>query len=178
MDFAISCSAIVHLKQCQAHVDLGSMLQQYKDHKGRAEWLAVEEGERETRVMLEQAQVRQLLEDLESDEEIPAQAHAKTLMKAKPEDILQEDSEPQAKKQKVGCWERSVGKLTSKATLSGRVARSDIGVHDLPWFMARKGTLEASLPEKVEDLSGDVSHYSGHGSVDQNVVHLREHVVF
>ncbi|KAH0625844.1 hypothetical protein JD844_034175, partial [Phrynosoma platyrhinos] len=69
------------------------------------------------RQMLEQAQSRRLLEDSDSDEDrIPAPA--KTLPKAKPTDILQE---PQAKKLKVESWERSVGKLSHKAKLSGLV---------------------------------------------------------
>ncbi|XP_077188034.1 splicing factor YJU2 [Paroedura picta] len=109
------------LNQRQAHVDFESMLQQYKDFEEEQKRLAVEEDEREMRAMLDQAQARRLLEDSDSDED-PAQAPAKTFPKAKPTDILQEVSEPQAKKLKVECWEKSIGKLSSKSGLSGLVA--------------------------------------------------------
>ncbi|XP_015285252.1 PREDICTED: coiled-coil domain-containing protein 94 [Gekko japonicus] len=121
MEVLENLQELKELNQRQAHVDFESMLQQYKDYEEEQKRLAVEEDEREMKAMLEQAQARRLLEDSDSDED-PAQAPAKTLTKAKPTDILQEDPEPQAKKLKVECWERSIGKLSTKATLSGLVA--------------------------------------------------------
>ncbi|KAL7993029.1 hypothetical protein Chor_017285 [Crotalus horridus] len=70
--------------------------------------------------MLEQAQSRKMLEDSDSEEDLPP-ARPKPLAKGKPTDILQLDSEPQAKKPKLESWERSVGKLSVKTQLSGLV---------------------------------------------------------
>ncbi|XP_053148472.1 splicing factor YJU2 isoform X2 [Hemicordylus capensis] len=108
------------LNQRQAHVDFESMLQQYKDYEEEQKRQELEDDEREMKAMLEQAQSRRLLEDSSSDED-PAPAPAKSSVKVNPTDILQEDLEPQPKKQKLETWERSVGALSSKAKLSGLV---------------------------------------------------------
>ncbi|XP_054837571.1 splicing factor YJU2 [Eublepharis macularius] len=120
MEVLENLQELKELNQRQAHVDFESMLQQYKDYEEEQKRLALEEDEREMKAMLEQAQGRRLLEDSDSDEE-SAEAPAKPFLKAKPTDILQEDSEPQAKKQKVESWERSIGKLSGKDVLSGLV---------------------------------------------------------
>ncbi|XP_063003138.1 splicing factor YJU2 [Elgaria multicarinata webbii] len=108
------------LNQRQAHVDFESMLQQYKDYEEQQKQRELEEDEQEMKAMLEKAQSRRLLEDSDSDDD-PAPAPAKPFVKVKPTDILQEVPEPEAKKPKLESWERSVGKLTHKAKLSGLV---------------------------------------------------------
>lgn len=73
--------------------------------------------------MLEQAQNRRLLEDSDSEEE-PAKTKPRPnpAGQTKPTDILQEDPQPQSKKPRTESWERSVGKLSTKAQLAGLVA--------------------------------------------------------
>ncbi|KAF4804460.1 fibronectin type III and SPRY domain-containing protein 1 [Turdus rufiventris] len=71
--------------------------------------------------MLEQAQNRRLLEDSDSDEE-PRKPRPNPTALTKPTDILQEDPQPQSKKPRTESWERSVGKLSTKAQLAGLVA--------------------------------------------------------
>ncbi|KAL8184129.1 UNVERIFIED_CONTAM: hypothetical protein K2H54_007272 [Gekko kuhli] len=130
MEVLENLQELKELSQRQANVDLESMLQHYQDREEEEqERLAAEEDEREMRAMLEEARARRLLKD--SDDEDPAQAHAKALTKAKPPDtVLQEDSaESQAKKRKVGCWGRSIGKMTSKAALSGLVVARQRKLH-------------------------------------------------
>ncbi|XP_061468142.1 splicing factor YJU2-like [Rhineura floridana] len=108
------------LNQRQAHVDFESMLLQHQANEEQQRPWALEEDERETKAMLEQGQSRKLLQDFDSDEDSPP-GPAKWFAKAKPADIPREDSEPQAKKMKVESRERSVGKLSDKAKLSGLV---------------------------------------------------------
>nr|XP_056723480.1 splicing factor YJU2 [Euleptes europaea] len=131
MEVLENLQELKELNQRQAQVDFESMLQQYKDYEEEQKRLAVEEDEREMKAMLEQAQARRLLEDSDSDEE-STRAPVKSLPTAKPTDILQEDAEPQAKKQKVECWERSVGKLSGKTALSGLVAAKRKPNHSTP----------------------------------------------
>ncbi|XP_066492453.1 splicing factor YJU2 [Tiliqua scincoides] len=119
MEVLENLQELKELNQRQAHVDFESMLRQYKDYEEEQRQLELEEDEREMKAMLEQAQSRRLLEDSSSDEE---PATEKSFTKTRPTDILQEDSEPQAKKSKVESWERSVGKLSNKVKLSGLVA--------------------------------------------------------
>ncbi|XP_042335756.1 splicing factor YJU2 [Sceloporus undulatus] len=120
MEVLENLQELKELNQRQAHVDFESMLQQYKEYEEQQKQREIEEDKQEMKQMLEQAQSRRLLEDSDSDEDrVPAPA--KSLPRAKPTDILQEDSEPQTKKLKVESWERSVGKLSHKAKLSGMV---------------------------------------------------------
>ncbi|XP_008122825.1 splicing factor YJU2 [Anolis carolinensis] len=121
MEVLENLQELKELNQRQADVDFEAMLQQYKDSEERRKQWEAEEDELEMKEMLEQAQSRRLLEDSDSDED-RALAPAKPLTKAKPTDILQENPEPPAKRQKVESWERSVGNLTHKAQLSGMVA--------------------------------------------------------
>ncbi|XP_061438899.1 splicing factor YJU2-like, partial [Rhineura floridana] len=120
MEVLENLQKLKELNQCQAHVDLESMLQQYQAYEEQQRPRELEEDEQETKAMLEQAQSRKLLQDSDSDEDsLPGPT--KSFAKAKPTDILREDSETQAKKMKVESWERSVGKLSNKAKLSGLV---------------------------------------------------------
>uniref|UniRef100_A0ACB8GEW2 Protein CWC16 n=1 Tax=Sphaerodactylus townsendi TaxID=933632 RepID=A0ACB8GEW2_9SAUR len=130
MEVLENLQELKELNQRQARVDFESMLQQYKDYEEQKR-RAVEEDEQEMKAMLEQAQARRLLEDSDSDEE-SVRPPAKSLPKAKPTDFLPEDSEPQAKKPKVESWERSIGKLSSKAELSGLVATKKKPNHSTP----------------------------------------------
>ncbi|XP_053228522.1 splicing factor YJU2 [Podarcis raffonei] len=121
MEVLENLQELKELNQRQAHVDFESMLQQYKDYEEQQKERELEEDEQETKTMLEQAQSRRLLQDSDSEDEDSASRPAKPFAKAKPTDILQEYSEPQAKKLKVESWERSIGKLSSKVKLSGLV---------------------------------------------------------
>ncbi|XP_041324101.1 splicing factor YJU2-like [Pyrgilauda ruficollis] len=73
------------------------------------------------KAMLEQAQNRRLLVDSDSDEE-PAKPRPNPTAQTKPTDILQEDPQPQSKRPRTESWERSVGKLSTRAQLAGLVA--------------------------------------------------------
>ncbi|KAJ6654452.1 hypothetical protein lerEdw1_006873, partial [Lerista edwardsae] len=119
MEVLENLQELKELNQRQAHVDFESMLRQYKDYEEEQRRLELEEDEREMKAMLEQAQSRRLLEDSSSDEE---PAPAKSCAKTKFTDLLLEDLGPQAKKPKLESWERSLGKLSNKAKLSGLVA--------------------------------------------------------
>lgn len=118
MEVLENLQELKELNQRQAHVDFESMLRQHKVYEEEQRRRELEEDEREMKDMLEKAQSRRLLEDSSSDEE---PAPVKSFGKTKPTDILQEDSEPQAKKSKAESWEKSVGKLSNKAKLSGLV---------------------------------------------------------
>ncbi|XP_061871179.1 splicing factor YJU2 isoform X3 [Colius striatus] len=125
MEVLENLQELKELNQRQANVDFEAMLKQYKEHEEEQRRKEQEEDEQEMnlspgRAMLEQAQNRHLLPDSDSDEE-PSKPHTNSLGKMKPTDILQEDPQPQTKKQKTESWERSVGKLNSKAQLAGLV---------------------------------------------------------
>ncbi|KAM3852501.1 splicing factor YJU2 isoform 2-T2 [Vipera latastei] len=120
MEVLENLQELKELNQRQANVDFESMLRQYKDFEEQQKQRELEEDEQEMKSMLEQAQSRKMLEDSDSEED-PAPARPKQLAKGKPTDILQVDSEPQAKKPKLESWERSVGKLSVKTQLSGLV---------------------------------------------------------
>ncbi|XP_030396173.1 splicing factor YJU2 isoform X2 [Gopherus evgoodei] len=120
MEVLENLQELKELNQRQANVDFESMLKQYKDYEEERKRRELEEDETEMKAMLEQAQSRRFLEDSDSDEEA-AQVPSRSVPKAKPTDILQEDTEPQSKKLKIESWERSVGKLNSKSQLAGLV---------------------------------------------------------
>ncbi|XP_026544839.1 YJU2 splicing factor homolog [Notechis scutatus] len=121
MEVLENLQELKELNQRQANVDFESMLHQYKELEEQQKQRELEEDEQEMKSMLEQAQSRRLLEDSDSEEDLPP-VRPKPLAKGKPTDILQQDSEPQAKKSKLESWERSVGKLSVKTQLSGLVA--------------------------------------------------------
>uniref|UniRef100_A0A8D0C9K0 Splicing factor YJU2 n=1 Tax=Salvator merianae TaxID=96440 RepID=A0A8D0C9K0_SALMN len=89
MEVLENLQELKELNQRQAHVDFESMLQQYKDLEERQREQEAEEDESEMKAMLEEAQGRRLLEDSDSDEDQP-QGPAKSVLKSKPTDILQE----------------------------------------------------------------------------------------
>lgn len=120
MEVLENLQELKELNQRQANVDFEAMLKQYKEMEQEQKRREQEEDEQEIKAMLEQAQNRRLLVDSDSDEE-PAKPHVKPEAKTKPTDILQEDPQPQSKKLKTESWERSVGKLTTKAQLAGLV---------------------------------------------------------
>ncbi|XP_026576148.1 YJU2 splicing factor homolog [Pseudonaja textilis] len=120
MEVLENLQELKELNQRQANVDFESMLHQYKEFEEQQKQRELEEDEQEMKSMLEQAQSRRLLEDSDSEEELPP-VRPKPPAKGKPTDILQQDSEPQAKKSKLESWERSVGKLSVKTQLSGLV---------------------------------------------------------
>uniref|UniRef100_A0A8C6XN17 Splicing factor YJU2 n=1 Tax=Naja naja TaxID=35670 RepID=A0A8C6XN17_NAJNA len=120
MEVLENLQELKELNQRQANVDFESMLHQYKEFEEQQKQRELEEDEQEMKSMLEQAQSRRLLEDSDSEEDLPP-VHSKPFAKGKPTDILQQDSEPRAKKSKLESWERSVGKLSVKTQLSGLV---------------------------------------------------------
>ncbi|XP_051625287.1 splicing factor YJU2 [Manacus candei] len=120
MEVLENLQELKELNQRQANVDFEAMLKQYKEYEEEQRRREQEEDEQEMKSMLEQAQNRRLLVDSDSDEEAakPRPKPAGT----NPTDILQEDPQPQSKKLRTESWERSVGKLNSKAQLAGLVA--------------------------------------------------------
>ncbi|NWW64835.1 YJU2 factor, partial [Ifrita kowaldi] len=109
------------LNQRQANVDFEAMLKQYKELEEEQRRKEQEEDEQEMKAMLEQAQNHWLLVDSDSDEEL-AKSCPNPTAQTKPTDILQDVSQPQSKKPRTESWERSVGKLSTKAQLAGLVA--------------------------------------------------------
>ncbi|XP_023798687.1 coiled-coil domain-containing protein 94 [Cyanistes caeruleus] len=120
MEVLENLQELKELNQRQANVDFEAMLKQYKELEEEQRRKEQEEDEQEMKAMLEQAQNRRLLVDSDSDEE-PAKPRANPTAQTKPTDILQED--PQSKRPRTESWERSVGKLSTKAQLAGLVAR-------------------------------------------------------
>ncbi|XP_064493286.1 splicing factor YJU2 [Pseudopipra pipra] len=120
MEVLENLQELKELNQRQANVDFEAMLKQYKEYEEEQRRREQEEDEQEMKSMLEQAQNRRLLVDSDSDEEAakPRPKPAGT----NPTDILQEDPQPQSKKLRTESWERSVGKLNSKAQLAGLVS--------------------------------------------------------
>ncbi|XP_066192448.1 splicing factor YJU2 [Sylvia atricapilla] len=121
MEVLENLQELKELNQRQANVDFEAMLKQYKELEEEQRRKEQEEDEQEMKAMLEQAQNRRLLLDSDSDEE-PAKAHPNPAAQTKPTDILQEDPQPQSKRPRTESWERSVGKLSTKAQLAGLVA--------------------------------------------------------
>ncbi|XP_064590242.1 splicing factor YJU2 [Zonotrichia leucophrys gambelii] len=122
MEVLENLQELKELNQRQANVDFEAMLKQYKELEEEQRRREQEEDEQEMKAMLEQAQNRRLLEDSDSDEE-PTKARPNPTAQSKPTDILQEDPQPQSKRPRMESWERSVGKLSTKAQLAGLVAR-------------------------------------------------------
>ncbi|XP_063249154.1 splicing factor YJU2-like [Prinia subflava] len=112
MEVVENLQELKELNQRQANVDFEAMLKQTRKEQ--------EEDEQEMKAMLEQAQHRRLL--LDSDSE-PAKPRPGASAPTKPTDILQEDPQPQSKRPRTASWERSVGKLSTRAQLAGLVAR-------------------------------------------------------
>ncbi|XP_032059536.1 splicing factor YJU2 isoform X1 [Aythya fuligula] len=121
MEVLENLQELKELNQRQANVDFEAMLRQYKEYEEEQKRREQEEDEQEMKAMLEEVQNRRLLVDSDSDEEA-AKPSTKPRAKTKPTDILQEDPQPQIKKQKTESWERSVGKLSSRTQLAGLVA--------------------------------------------------------
>ncbi|XP_030112631.4 splicing factor YJU2 [Taeniopygia guttata] len=122
MEVLENLQELKELNQRQANVDFEAMLKQYKELEEEQRRKEQEEDEQEMKAMLEQAQNRRLLVDSDSDEEA-AKPLPNPTARTKPTDILQEDPQPQSKKPRTESWERSVGKLSTKAQLAGLVAR-------------------------------------------------------
>ncbi|XP_063017218.1 splicing factor YJU2 isoform X2 [Melospiza melodia melodia] len=122
MEVLENLQELKELNQRQANVDFEAMLKQYKELEEEQRRREQEEDEQEMKAMLEQAQNRRLLEDSDSDEE-PTKARPNPTAQSKPTDILQEGPQPQSKRPRMESWERSVGKLSTKAQLAGLVAR-------------------------------------------------------
>ncbi|KAM4761322.1 splicing factor YJU2-like [Cyanocitta cristata] len=121
MEVLENLQELKELNQRQASVDFEAMLKQYKELEEEQRRKEQEEDEQEMKAMLEQAQNRRLLVDSNSDEK-PAKSCQNPVAQTKPTDILQEDPQPQSKKRRMESWERSMGKLSTKAQLAGLVA--------------------------------------------------------
>ncbi|NXR68225.1 YJU2 factor, partial [Rhadina sibilatrix] len=122
MEVLENLQELKELKQRQANVDFEAMLKQYKEMDEEQRRKEQEEDEQEMKAMLEQAQNRRLLVDSDSDEEL-AKPRPNSTAQTKPTDLLQEDPQPQSKKPRMESWERSAGKLSTKAQLAGLVVR-------------------------------------------------------
>ncbi|NWZ73211.1 YJU2 factor, partial [Acrocephalus arundinaceus] len=121
MEVLENLQELKELNQRQANVDFEAMLKQYKELEEEQRRKEQEEDEQEMRAMLEQAQNLRLLMDSDSDEE-PAKPRPNPTAQIKPKDILQENPQPQSKKPRTENWERSVGRLSTKAQLARLVA--------------------------------------------------------
>ncbi|NXR88747.1 YJU2 factor, partial [Hypocryptadius cinnamomeus] len=120
MEVLENLQELKELNQRQANVDFEAMLKQHKEVEEEQRRKEQEEDEQEMKAMLEQAQNRRLLVDSDSDEE-PTKRCPNPRAQTKPTAILQED--PQSKRPRMESWERSGGKLSTKAQLAGLVAR-------------------------------------------------------
>uniref|UniRef100_A0A8D2PMR3 Splicing factor YJU2 n=1 Tax=Zosterops lateralis melanops TaxID=1220523 RepID=A0A8D2PMR3_ZOSLA len=121
MEVLENLQELKELNQRQANVDFEAMLKQYQELEEEQRRKEQEEDEQEMKAMLEQAQNRRLLPDSDSDEET-AKPRPNPTAQSKPTDILQEDPQPQSKRPRTESWERSVGKLSTRAQLAGLVA--------------------------------------------------------
>ncbi|NXH28677.1 YJU2 factor, partial [Myiagra hebetior] len=121
MEVLESLQELKELNQRQANMDFEAMLKQHKGLEEEQRRKEQEEDEQEMKAILEQAQSCQLLVDSDSDEEL-AKSHLNSRAQTKPMDILQEEHQPQSKKLRTESWERSMGKLSTKAQLAGVVA--------------------------------------------------------
>ncbi|NXT71513.1 YJU2 factor, partial [Chaetops frenatus] len=158
MEVLENLQELKELNQRQANVDFEAMLKQYKELEEEQRRKEQEEDEQETKAMLEQAQNRRLLGDSDCGEE-PAKSRPSPTAQPKAPDILQEDAQPQGKKPRTASWERSVGKLSTKARLAGLVARrkqkADPALSDgmeTPGTMANTGWLPAAAAAAASSL--------------------------
>ncbi|NXR81223.1 YJU2 factor, partial [Pycnonotus jocosus] len=135
MEVLENLQELKELNQRQANVDFEAMLKQFKRVEEEQRHKEQEEDEQEMKAMLEEAQNRRLLVDSDSDEE-PAKPCLNPMAQTKPTGILQ-DPQPQSKKLRTESWERSTGKLSTKAQLAGLVAR-------------RKQKLDPALENRME----------------------------
>ncbi|NXQ24583.1 YJU2 factor, partial [Alaudala cheleensis] len=145
MEVLENLQELKELNQCQAKVDFEAMLKQYQELEEEQRLKEQEEDEQEIKVMLEQAQNRRLLVDSDSDKE-PGKPRLNPTAQTKPRDILQEEPQPQSKKLRTESWERSLGKLSTKAQLAGLVAH-------------RKQKLDPAL-EKGMETRGTIANTS------------------
>uniref|UniRef100_A0A3P9MAF9 Splicing factor YJU2 n=1 Tax=Oryzias latipes TaxID=8090 RepID=A0A3P9MAF9_ORYLA len=120
------------LNQRQAQVDFEGMIDKYREIEKREKERQKEEDERETKEMLERALVKRLRDsDSDSEKEEESRSCLKKSSSDKPTDILTSDKQPETegssasgvKKVKVESWERSVGTLGGKGSLSSLVVR-------------------------------------------------------
>ncbi|XP_041328475.1 splicing factor YJU2-like [Pyrgilauda ruficollis] len=120
MEILENLEELKELNQRQANVDFEAMLKQYKELEEEQRRKEQEEDEQEVKAMLQQAQDRRLLVDSDSDEE-PAERRPNPAAQRKPAAVLREG--PRGKRPRTESWERSAGKLSSRARLAGLVAR-------------------------------------------------------
>ncbi|XP_072099944.1 splicing factor YJU2 [Mobula birostris] len=123
MEVLENLQELKELNQRQANVDFEDMLQEYQKYDEALKRQQDEDDEREMRSMLESAQVKRILEDSDSDEELRTSCKQKPQVPSKPTDILNENSDHQSKKLKQESWERSVGKLSGKLQFSQLVVK-------------------------------------------------------
>ncbi|NWZ35616.1 YJU2 factor, partial [Brachypodius atriceps] len=142
MEILENLQELQELNQRQANVDFEAMLKLYKELEEEQRRKEQEEDEQEMKAMLEQAQSRRLLVDSDSDEE-PPKPCLNPMAQTKPTGILQ-DPQPQSKKLRMERWERSMGKLSTKAQLARLVAR-------------RKQKLDPALENRME-TQGTTAH--------------------
>ncbi|XP_042198651.1 splicing factor YJU2 isoform X2 [Callorhinchus milii] len=129
MEVLENLQELKELNQRQANVDFEGMLQKYQKFEEEQKQRQQEEDEQETKSMLEIAQQKRILDDSDSDEEVPKPVHnQKVRSTLKPTDILSEKPDHQNKKLKPESWERSVGTLSGKTRLSGLVVKKPSGM--------------------------------------------------
>ncbi|XP_037992478.1 splicing factor YJU2-like [Motacilla alba alba] len=168
MEVLENLQELKELNQRQANVDFEAMLKQHKELEEEQRHKEQEEDEQEMKALLEQAQNRRLLADSDLDEE-PAKRCPNPTTQTKPTDILQED--PRSKRPRMESWERSVGKLSTKAQLAGLVARRkqkpdpalDKGM-ETPGTTATTGSFPAAAAAAATSSLGLLGAYSDSAS--------------
>ncbi|CAH1250540.1 splicing factor YJU2-like [Branchiostoma lanceolatum] len=121
MDILENLEELRDLNQRQAKVDFETMLQQTTQSAEERRRLQEEEEERQVREIMGEAYVvRRLEDDSDSDEETRRKTTNGNSTNKRPTDLLAETpTEPQPKKLKT--WEKSVGSLAKKSSLSSLV---------------------------------------------------------
>lgn len=160
MEVLENLQELKELNQRQANVDFEGMLQEYQKYEKDLKRQQVEDDEREMKSMLESAQVKRILDDSDSDEDLQKpQCKKKTPVPSKPTDILNENPDHQNDKPKRESWERSVGKLSGNLQFSGLVVKK------APCPKANSTTLKKGI---IIQKDGPTSF----GAAEQNAVTL------
>ncbi|XP_020374775.2 splicing factor YJU2 isoform X2 [Rhincodon typus] len=156
MEVLENLQELKELNQRQANVDFESMLLEYQKYEKDLKRQQEEEDEREMKTMLESAQVKRILDDSDSDEELPKPRKLNSQVPQRPTDILNENTDRQSKKLKAESWERSVGKFSGNLHLSGLVVKKP-QMKQADLSSPRKG---GTFQKDCLTSNGSSNHYS------------------
>ncbi|XP_035663041.1 splicing factor YJU2-like [Branchiostoma floridae] len=158
MDILENLEELRDLNQRQAKVDFEAMLQQNAQSAEERRRLQEEEEERQVREIMGEAYVvRRLEDDSDSDDETRRKTTNGINTNKRPTDLLAEaPSEPEPKKLKT--WEKSVGSLVKKSSLSSFVKAKKSPLSSL---------VKAKKPTKQEQSS---TNEQGHKEIPSSTV--------